>query len=81
MEKPGYKTTEFWLSLVAMIVGAIAASGILDSTETDMDNKLVGLIITVLGALGYTVTRGFTKSATAKADAVKSALPPVSNPL
>lgn len=26
--KPGYKTTEFWLSFAAIIVGAVQASGI-----------------------------------------------------
>ena len=26
--KPGYKTTEFWISLAAVIIGSVVASGI-----------------------------------------------------
>ena len=66
MEKPGYKTTEFWLSLIAMIVGAVMSSGLLEQTSTDWDNKIVGLIAMILGGLGYTVARSFVKVNTAE---------------
>jgi hypothetical protein len=62
--KPGYKSTEFWLSLLAMIITAVIASGMLD-TESSM-GKIVALGATVLTALGYTVGRSLVKSSAAK---------------
>lgn len=70
--KPGYKTTEFWLSLAALLVGAVFASGILDETATDLDNRLFGLAASLLAALGYTVARAFNKSSEVKAFAEAS---------
>lgn len=59
--KPGYKTTEFWLSLVAVVLGALASSGSLADGSTAA--RVVGLAIAALGALGYSVSRGMAKSA------------------
>ncbi len=57
--KPGYKTTEFWLSVAAMLVGAALASGVF---ETDSGgDRILGLAATVLASLGYTVSRGMAK--------------------
>lgn len=72
--KPGYKTTEFWLSLAAVVVGAIMSSGLLDIIDGSVDDQIVGIIATILGALGYTVTRGWTKTAALKADVYKTAM-------
>lgn len=63
--KPGWKTTEFWLSLAAMLVGAVVASGVVP--EAGPWSQVVGIIAGVLGALGYTVSRGFAKAGTANA--------------
>ena len=60
--KPGYKTTEFWLSLLAMLTGAVIASGIVDPAGSTMTAKIVGGIMSLLGALGYTVQRTSLKS-------------------
>ena len=68
--KPGYKTTEFWLSLAAMVVGALASSGIV--ADGSGWAKLVGLISTVLGALGYTAARAYAKMGETKAEAMKA---------
>lgn len=57
--KPGYKTTEFWLSVAAMIVGAMFASGIFPAESTG--EKVIGLAATVLTALGYQVSRTMAK--------------------
>jgi hypothetical protein len=56
---PGYKTTEFWLSLAAMVVGAALASGVFPS-ESGME-KILGLAATILAQLGYTVSRTLVK--------------------
>lgn len=63
-KKPGYKTTEFWLTLVAMIITALYSSGLLDMTPKIAG--VIGLVATVLTALGYTVVRGSVKKENAK---------------
>lgn len=61
-QKPGYKTTEFWLSMAAIVIGGVMASGMLDSLGGDhWAVKVVGIVASILGALGYTATRGFVK--------------------
>ena len=57
--KPGYKTTEFWLSVVAALVGLTYASGIIGA-ETQAD-KIMGFASSILATLGYTVSRGLAK--------------------
>lgn len=63
--KPGYKTTEFWLSLAAMVVGALFASGAI--SDGGLVAKVLGIIATILGSLGYTVSRTLVKGSEAKA--------------
>jgi hypothetical protein len=71
--KPGYKTSEFWLSLAAMIIGALMASGVFDSLGSDhWLVKVIGIAASVLGALGYTAARAITKGAEARSAAVAS---------
>ena len=57
--KPGWKTTEFWLSLIAAVVGVLAANGNLDPSSSLA--KIVGIAAVVLAAMGYTVSRGIAK--------------------
>lgn len=58
--KPGYKTTEFWLTFAAMVVGTLLMSGAL--ADDSVASKVVGAIATVLTALGYQVTRAKAKA-------------------
>ena len=58
-EKPGYKTTEFWFSAVAALVGIVLASGIVP--EGGLAAQIVGAIVSGLAALGYNVSRGLAK--------------------
>ena len=60
----GYRTTEFWLSLIAVICGALVAGDVV--TETSTIGKAVGAIISVLGALGYTASRTAVKVSSAR---------------
>lgn len=53
--KPGYKTTEFWISAAAALAGALAASGVFPSESAG--ERILGLIVSVLVALGYTGSR------------------------
>jgi hypothetical protein len=57
--KAGYKTSEFWLSVAAMAVGAAFASGVFP-TDSGVD-RILGLAATVLTTLGYTVSRSLVK--------------------
>ena len=65
--KQGYKTTEFWLSLVAILVGAFTSSG---AVENSIALQGLGVISTALAALGYSGARAFSKSGEAKASAM-----------
>ena len=57
--KPGWKTTEFWLSLISVICGALVAGDV--GSESSTIGKAVGAVISVLGALGYTASRTAVK--------------------
>lgn len=71
-KKPGWKTTEFWLSLATVLLGALMASGLLEGGG-DADEKVVGLILSALAALGYTGARSLVKHTETKAAAVVAA--------
>lgn len=53
--KPGYRTTEFWISLAAVLTGAIAVSGIVPTDS--VWERIVGLVVAAFAALGYTGAR------------------------
>jgi hypothetical protein len=57
--KPGYKTSEFWLTAVAMIVALLLASGALTN---ELMLQVAGIIASALAALGYDYSRGKAKS-------------------
>jgi len=57
--KPGYKTTEFWITVVAVITGLLAASGLI--AEGTAGAKVIGVIIEALAAMGYTIGRSIAK--------------------
>jgi hypothetical protein len=57
--KKGIKTTEFWFSAVAAIVGLLYASGVI--APDSGGDKILGLAATVLAAMGYTISRGIAK--------------------
>ena len=63
--KPGWKTTEFWLSLIAGAVGVAAAIGKITpeqgSALTDALIQLGGIVAAVAAAFGYSISRGQAK--------------------
>ena len=59
--KPGWKTTEFWLTAVAEIVGLLLVSGAVSEVGDGPWPKIIGGAIAILGALGYTVQRRILK--------------------
>ena len=57
--KPGYKTTEFWFTSAAAVLGLLFASGVIsDGSQID---KVLGMASTVLAGMGYSVSRGLAK--------------------
>lgn len=59
--KPGWKTTEFWLSLAAKLLGAAFATGLIgDGGEVA---RIAGIAAIVLTTLGYQVSRTIVKTA------------------
>lgn len=57
--KPGYKTTEFWLTAVATLVGLVMAADIIPSDG--MWPKITGLVVAMLTSMGYNVSRSIAK--------------------
>jgi|TARA_R110002051_G_scaffold314371_1_gene391399 drug/metabolite transporter (DMT)-like permease len=64
----GYKTSEFWLSLVAILAGAILSSGAIENSTVLQG---LGLVASTLAALGYAGSRAITKAGDSKANAIK----------
>lgn len=60
--KPGYQTTEFYFSLLATLLTALYASGLLTSS---VSLAIAGIAATVLTSLGYKVARTIAKSGAA----------------
>lgn len=58
--KPGYRTTEFWFKVSALVLSAVFASGVLTSNTA---LAIAGMAATVLTSLGYTVSRTMVKVA------------------
>lgn len=69
--KPGWKTTEFWLSLVATLVGLFIASGALPEESVVM--KIAGFVLAALVSLGYGAMRASVKKAEADGEVVRQA--------
>jgi hypothetical protein len=74
--RPGFQTSEFWLGLAASILTALYASGVFTTTTS---LAIAGIAATILGALGYTVSRTIVKKAATAASAANdnAPVPPV----
>lgn len=59
--KPGWQTTEFWLSTAAKLLGILFAAGIIG--DGTLAARIAGLAAMVLTALGYSVSRALVKAA------------------
>ena len=53
--KPGFKTSEFWLTSLATVMGLVLASGAV--TEGGMVSQIIGGVLALLANLGYTASR------------------------
>jgi len=66
----GIKTSEFWLMAAAQVLTLLFASGVVASGSSL--EKVLALVASVLGALGYAVVRGGIKKQTVAAVALAS---------
>jgi hypothetical protein len=58
--RPGFKTSEFWLSTITVVMSQLYASGIIG--DSSAVGKVAALVVSILGALGYTVMRTKAKA-------------------
>jgi drug/metabolite transporter (DMT)-like permease len=68
--KAGIKTTEFWLSLIAILLGVAIAIVSTVVGEGSTVGQALGVGASLLGAMGYTVPRLSLKKAEAVAHAI-----------
>ena len=63
--KTGYKTTEFWVTVLVQLVGFVAALGYLtpeqSSTLVNALTQLGGIVAMVAAQFGYSLSRGNAK--------------------
>ena len=59
--KPGWKTTEFWLTCTVALASLLWGADIIDPDAAGTANKVFGFVVAALGAVGYTVSRGLAK--------------------
>lgn len=59
MGTKGYKSTEFWLSTAAMLVGVLLASGAFPAGGSVA--QILGIAASVLSAMGYSASRAVVK--------------------
>ena len=67
MDKPGWKTSEFWLTLAAQALAAVAASGMPSDSKVV---QIAGLGLSALTMLGYQSSRAKVKTVARLSDVV-----------
>lgn len=58
---PGYKTSEFWLSTLATVIGLAYAAGIIHVDGSTGLDKAIAFAASTLAAIGYSVSRSIVK--------------------
>lgn len=59
--KPGWQTTEFWLTTAITIIGLAYASGVISPDGASAVEKAVAIVASALAAMGYSASRGAVK--------------------
>jgi len=64
--KAGWKTSEFWLSILGNVIGIALATGAVGPEQAqiygDAAAQIVGGVMTVVSGAGYAVSRGIAKA-------------------
>lgn len=77
-DRRSYKSWEFWLTVVAMLVGGVIASGAIPEASPWM--KVIGAVASMLSAMGYTGFRSWQKAAKANAEGLAALKAPPKDP-
>lgn len=63
--KPGYKTTEFWVTVFCQLAGIAATTGAFTPAQADAVTSAIpqmgGLVAMLVSAFGYSISRGNAK--------------------
>ena len=59
--KAGWRTTEFWITVTVALGSLLWGAGVLDPEGVGTANKVFGMVVSGLAAVGYTVSRGLAK--------------------
>ena len=59
--KPGYKSTEFWITVCVTLASLAWGAGVVDPEGSSNADKVFGFICSAAAALGYTISRGLAK--------------------
>ena len=65
-ERRGPRTSEFWLTLGASVLGLCVMAGWINPEGVGTVDKLAGLAVAALASLGYSLSRGLAKRGEAK---------------
>jgi hypothetical protein len=60
--KPGYKSTEFWITLCVTLASLAWGAGFVDPEGVSNADKVFGFVCSAAAALGYTISRGLAKT-------------------
>jgi uncharacterized membrane protein len=60
--KPGYLTTEFWLTLATAIFGGLVALGVLNKEQSDALLAIIVALIPAIVVAAYSISRARAKS-------------------
>jgi len=77
MEKPGYKTTEAWISVLSSVLLILVSYGLLSQTQADALHELIApalpLVLSVVPTVVYVVQRSGLKKEIIKTEAAQLA--------
>ena len=59
--KPGWKTTEFWVTVICALGSLLWGAGVLAPEGAGTADKIFGCVAAALGSLGYAISRGLAK--------------------
>ena len=59
--KPGWKSTEFWITVSVTLASLAWGAGIVDPEGASNADKVFGFISSAAAAFGYTISRGLAK--------------------
>ena len=59
--KPGWKTTECWVTVTVTVCSLAWGAGVVDPEGASNADKIFGFVCSAAAALGYTISRGLAK--------------------